>query len=348
MILHVESDADADVLDLREAIEREGLRTRAVRTSRSEAVIRCIGDTSVIAEIVSTRTGVRVLDGDCPYPLVAAHPGQSRTAVGLGSSDVAVGGERLAVIAGPCSVENRRQIVDTAVGLREAGAHALRGGAYKPRTSPYPFQGLEEEGLELLAEARRVTGLPVVTEVMDTRLVGLVAESADVLQVGARNMQNYPLLDEVGRVQRPVLLKRGPSATVEETLLAAERIVLQGNAAVVLCERGIRTYETATRNTLDVSAIAVLRERSHLPVVVDPSHAAGRRSLVPTLALAGVAAGADGVIVEVHVSPDDAITDANQALSLDDFAALMPRIDRVGRAVGRPLLTRAPCVGGAA
>jgi 3-deoxy-7-phosphoheptulonate synthase len=234
-----------------------------------------------------------------------------------------VGGPSVLVIAGPCSVENREMLLETAEAVSAAGAGALRGGAFKPRTSPYVFQGLGVEALELLAEARSITGLPVVTEVMDTRQVELVAEHADVLQIGARNMQNYALLSEVGTVQRPVLLKRGMSATLQELLLAAEHIMSRGNRDVILCERGIRTFETATRNTLDVGAIPWLKSQTHLPVIVDPSHAAGRADLVAPLAYAAVAAGADGLIVEVHPRPEEALSDGDQSLTFDAFAEMM-------------------------
>ncbi len=246
-----------------------------------------------------------------------------------------VGDRTLMIIAGPCSVEGGAMLNDVASAVRDAGATALRGGVFKPRTSPYAFQGLGEGGLEMLAVARDRTGLPVVSEVMDTRHVELMSRYADVLQVGARNMQNYSLLAEVGRSPRPVLLKRGPSATVRELLLAAEHIMAQGNHNVILCERGIRTFETATRNTLDVAAIPVLKELSHLPVIVDPSHASGRASLVIPLALAAVAAGADGLIVEVHPHPETAKSDGEQSLNPAQFASLMRQLPPIARAVGR-------------
>jgi 3-deoxy-7-phosphoheptulonate synthase len=349
MILRIQPGAPQQVLDLREAIERAGLRTTASLGRDGWAIVRCIGDVRLVGPVVDARPGVEVLETSSPHPLVSRCAHQRRTIIHVpGVRPVAVGGAELAVFAGPCSVESREQILDTALGVARCGAAALLGGAFKPRTSPYGFQGLGEEGLEYLAEARRISGLPIVTEVMDPRLVDRVAERADVLQIGARNMQNYPLLDEVGRVQRPVLLKRGISATIEELLLAAERIVARGNDGVILCERGIRTYETATRNTLDVSAIPLLKDRSHLPVLIDPSHAAGRRDLVPTLALAGVAAGADGLLVEVHAHPSQALTDGAQALSLPEFSAMMERLRPVGRAVGRSLAAPTRVLGGVA
>ena len=231
-----------------------------------------------------------------------------------------VGGEHFALIAGPCTVESREQMLQTARVVRDAGATLLRGGAYKPRTSPYAFQGLGQEGLRLLAEAKAETGLPIVTELMDIRDLDAVLEVADVIQIGARNMQNYPLLAEIGRSGRPALLKRGLSATLDELLMAAEYILKEGNPDVMLCERGIRTFETAYRFTLDLMAVPVLKELSHLPVIVDPSHAAGRRDLVAPLSLAAAAVGADGIIVEVHPNPDEAICDGPQALRADAFA----------------------------
>jgi len=248
-----------------------------------------------------------------------------------------VGGTALALIAGPCAVEGRDMLLDTAAAVRAAGATILRGGAFKPRTSPYSFQGLGAVALELLAAARAATGLPVVTEVMDTRQVERVAEHVDALQVGARNMQNFALLSELGRIQRPVVLKRGLSATIRELLMAAEYIMAQGNCDVILCERGIRTFETATRNTLDVAAIPVLKRETHLPVLVDPSHAAGDADLVAPLAFAAVAAGADGLMVEVHPNPADALSDGDQSLSFDAFRSLVRRLAPFARAAGRTL-----------
>jgi 3-deoxy-7-phosphoheptulonate synthase len=246
-----------------------------------------------------------------------------------------IGGDRFAVIAGPCAVETLDQTVETARAVRDAGAAMFRGGAYKPRTSPYSFQGLGQEGLHMLAAARAESGLPVVTECMDVRDLDAVLEVADVLQVGARNMQNYPLLTELGRAGRPVLLKRGPSATLEELLMAAEYVLKEGNPSVILCERGIRTFEPAHRFTLDLMAVPALRELTHLPVIVDPSHAAGRREFVEPLALAAAGAGADGVIVEVHPDPDNAICDGPQQLRADDFAGFVRRVERAAEIAGK-------------
>jgi 3-deoxy-7-phosphoheptulonate synthase len=250
-----------------------------------------------------------------------------------------IGGDHFATIAGPCTVESREVLLDTARTVRDAGGQFLRGGAYKPRTSPYSFQGLGEAGLRLLAEAKAETGLPIVTELLDVRDLEPVLEVADVVQLGARNMQNYTLLTEVGRSGKPVLLKRGLSATLEELLMAAEYILKEGNEQVMLCERGIRTYEPSYRFTLDLMAVPVLRELTHLPIVIDPSHAAGKRSLVEPLSLAAAAAGADGVIVEIHPSPEDAVCDGPQALYADDFAAYLRKLEAAAELAGKQFTT---------
>lgn len=250
---------------------------------------------------------------------------------------IEVGGAEVVVIAGPCAVENAEQLAETSHAVKESGARILRGGAFKPRTSPYKFQGLGEEGLKMLKQISRATGLPVVTEVMDTRQVELVAGYADMLQIGSRNMQNYPLLKEVGMMRKPILLKRGMMATIEEFLLAAEYILNQGNDQVILCERGIRTFETATRNTLDLSAVPLLKHYSHLPVIVDPSHGTGLRWMVPAMAKAAVAAGADGLIMEVHYNPEKALCDGHQSLSPDEFSLLMKDLGKIAPACGRTL-----------
>ncbi|MBN1220429.1 MAG: 3-deoxy-7-phosphoheptulonate synthase [Anaerolineae bacterium] len=250
--------------------------------------------------------------------------------------EVTIGGNRLAIMAGPCSVESREQLLQTAHAVKEAGATFLRGGAFKPRSSPYSFQGMGEPGLKLLAEAREATGLPVVTEVMSPARVALVAVYADVLQIGARNMQNFDLLNAVGRAHKPVLLKRGMSATIEDLLMAAEYILAHGNQRVILCERGIRTFDNKyARNTFDVNAIPMLKELTHLPVIADPSHAVGVRRHVPAITLAGVAAGADGVIIETHPDPDQAASDGAQSLTLPQFTELVPQIKAMAEAVGR-------------
>jgi 3-deoxy-7-phosphoheptulonate synthase len=256
-----------------------------------------------------------------------------------------IGGESFAVIAGPCTVESRDSLLDTARVVRDAGATLFRGGAYKPRTSPYAFQGLGQEGLKLLAEAKAETGLPIVTELMDVRDLDAVLEVADVIQIGARNMQNYTLLAEIGRSGRPALLKRGLAAPLEELLMAAEYILKEGNPSVMLCERGIRTFETDhRRTTLDLMAVPILKELTHLPVIVDPSHAAGRRELVLPLSLAAAAAGADGIIVETHPSPEEALCDGPQALRADGFAEYVGAVERVAALAGKALAAREPAL----
>jgi 3-deoxy-7-phosphoheptulonate synthase len=279
--------------------------------------------------------GFPLKDLSRPYRL-AAHPSAARATRPVRVSDsVTIGGAAITVIAGPCSVESAEMIANVARRVKRLGAVMLRGGAFKPRTSPYSFSGLGTSALGFLEAARAESALPVVTEVMDTRQVELVARTADMLQIGARNMQNFSLLEEVGRCGRPVLLKRGLSATVTELLLAAEHVMAAGNSDIVLCERGIRTFETSTRTTLDVSAIPVLKDETHLPVIVDPSHAGGRARLVIPLALASIAAGADGIMVEVHPDPGAALSDGDQSLTLEMFAELMRAAAPVARAVGR-------------
>ena len=276
-----------------------------------------------------------------PYRLAALQATRGTRSV-LDICGRKVGGESFALIAGPCAVESREQTMQTARAVRDGGAALLRGGAYKPRTSPYAFQGLGEEGLRLLAEARAETGLPIVTELMDLADAEAVMEVADVVQIGARNMQNYPLLQEVGRAGRPVLLKRGLSSTLDELLMAAEYILKEGNENVMLCERGIRTFETSYRFTLDLMAVPVLKERSHLPVIVDPSHAAGRRDLVTPLSLAAAAVGADGIIVEVHPDPDEAICDGPQQLRAEEFADYARAVEQAAALAGKSLSRSEP------
>jgi 3-deoxy-7-phosphoheptulonate synthase len=285
-----------------------------------------MGDVTACLESLEATPGVeRAMRISAPYKFVSKEfkPGRSLIKV----NGLEIGGGEFIVMAGPCSVESEEQIMRTAESVAAAGARVLRGGAFKPRTSPYDFQGLELEGLKLLRKARQATGLGIVTEIMSDRDVGLVAEYADCMQVGARNMQNFALLKSLGSCGRTVLLKRGMSSTIKELLMSAEYIVAHGNPNVILCERGIRTFETATRNTCDISAIPVLNEMTHLPVILDPSHAAGKRSLVPALARAAVAAGADGLMVEVHPCPEKAVSDGAQSLALEDFRELMRRLD---------------------
>jgi 3-deoxy-7-phosphoheptulonate synthase len=340
MIIVTRVGVSEEELDhIRERVEELGLRTHLSR-GEHRTIIGCIGDEALVQEAALLRLpGVEsVTPVMKPYKLAAREfvGESSRIRVGDGSSAV-VGGAELAVIAGPCSVEGREMLRQTAQVVRASGAGMLRGGAFKPRSSPYAFQGLGQAALEMLAEVRAETGLPIVTEVMDTRQVEQVGEYADMLQIGARNMQNFSLLSEVGRVQRPVLLKRGLSATLKELLMAAEYIMAQGNRDVILCERGIRTYETATRNTLDIGAIPVLKRETHLPVIVDPSHAGGRADLVAPLAFAAIAAGADGLVVECHPCPEQALSDGDQSLTLEAFAELMRDLRPFAAAAGRSL-----------
>jgi len=339
IIVTAQGVTESQLDHIRERVESYGVRTHLSRGTQ-RIIIGCIGDEAALREaaLLSLPGVESVTPVLKPYKLVAREFAAASTVIAIGDSHRAqVGGPALAVIAGPCSVEGRDMLLATAAAVRAAGAVMLRGGAFKPRTSPYAFQGMGEEALRLLIEARQRTGLPVVTEVLDTRQVERVAEHVDVLQVGARNMQNYPLLTELGRVDRPVLLKRGLSATLRELLMAAEYVMAQGNRQVILCERGIRTFETATRYTLDVAAIPVLHRETHLPVIVDPSHAAGRADLVAPLAFAAIAAGADGLLIEVHPSPEAALSDGDQSLTLAGFADLMRALRPFARAAGRDL-----------
>jgi 3-deoxy-7-phosphoheptulonate synthase len=271
-----------------------------------------------------------------PYKLASREVKPEPSLIEL-APGLAVGGGRLVVMAGPCSVESEAQILETAHAVKAAGATVLRGGAFKPRTSPYSFQGMEEDGLKLLALAREATGLPIVTEVVNPRDVDLVARYADILQVGARNIQNFALLKMLGRLDKPILLKRGMATTIQEFLMSAEYILAEGNRRVLLCERGIRTFETATRNTLDISAVPVLKEQTHLPVIIDPSHATGHASLVPSMCFASVAAGCDGLIVEVHPCPEKAASDGPQSLRPTEFAAMMEKLRAFAAVAGKQL-----------
>ena len=303
-------------------------------------MIGAIGDREHVARLeLEGSPGVeRVVPILKPYKLSSTQFKHGERSV-LDIAGRKIGGSSFAMIAGPCTVESREQTLETARAVRDAGATLFRGGAYKPRTSPYAFQGLGQEGLRLLAEAKAETGLPIVTELMDQRDIEPILEVADVIQIGARNMQNYTLLAEVGRSGCPVLLKRGFSSTLEELLMAAEYVLKEGNPNVILCERGIRTFETAYRFTLDLMAVPVLKELSHLPVIVDPSHAAGRRDLVMPLSLAAAAVGADGLIVEVHPHPEQAICDGPQQLFADDFADYVERVQAVAAVAGKALAT---------
>ncbi|MGC9397125.1 MAG: 3-deoxy-7-phosphoheptulonate synthase [Anaerolineae bacterium] len=317
-------------------IEGMGCMTH-LSTGEERTIIGVIGngrpiDREQIERMSGVERAVAVLR---PFKLASRefHPQDSVIPI----NGISIGGKPLTIIAGPCSVENRAQLLETAQAVRQAGAHILRGGAFKPRTSPYSFQGLGEEGLRLLAEARSITGLPVITEVIAPEMVPLVMTYADILQVGARNMQNFALLHAVGESQRPALLKRGMMATMEELLMAAEYILSHGNQRVILCERGIRTFENYTRNTLDLSAVPMLKQLSHLPVIVDPSHSTGKWELVESMSRAAVAAGADGLIIEVHPHPEEALSDGAQSLKPGRFTALMESLKPIAEAVGRTL-----------
>jgi len=335
MMIIMRSDATEEQVAL--VVERvEANQLRAHLSQGAErTVIGAIGDGRPVNpdQFVFLPGVDRVLPISRPYKLASREFSPENTVFRL--NGVSIGGDKIIIMAGPCSVEDRSLLLETAIAVKEAGAHVLRGGAFKPRTSPYSFQGLGEKGLELLAEARQLTGLPIVTEVMAPEQVSLVASYADILQIGARNMQNYSLLHAAGASQHPVLLKRGMSATVEELLMAAEYFLSHGNRRVILCERGIRTFETTTRNTTDINAIPVLKSLTHLPVVLDPSHSTGYWNYVTAIARAGIAAGADGLIVEVHPRPDSALSDGGQSLKPERFAEMVRQVQAVAQAVGR-------------
>jgi 3-deoxy-7-phosphoheptulonate synthase len=340
MIVMKETATEEEVDAVVEKIERAGALAHRSRGARV-TVIGAIGDVEQDVTVeglgLEGEAGVdRVVPILKPYKLASVQITHGERTV-LDIEGRKVGGDNFALIAGPCTVESREQTLETARVVRDAGATLLRGGAYKPRTSPYAFQGLGQEGLRLLAEAKAETGLPIVTELMDMRDIDPVLEVADVVQIGARNMQNYPLLAEIGRSGRPALLKRGLSSTLDELLMAAEYILKEGNPNVMLCERGIRTFETAYRFTLDLMAVPVLKELTHLPVIVDPSHAAGRRDLVTPLSLAAAAVGADGIIVEVHPKPEEAICDGPQALRAEDFASYAAAVEQAAQLAGKAL-----------
>ncbi len=325
MIVMEEGATAEDVGRILELLESAGARGH-VSTGDVVTVIGVMGERDVVAGLpLEAYPGVdQVLPILRPYKLVSREFRRSDTVITVGGTRL--GGGHVALIAGPCSVESRDQLLEAATVAKDGGATMLRGGAYKPRTSPYAFQGLGEQALEILAEARELTGLPIVTELMDPRQLEPVAKYSDIIQIGARNMQNFQLLSAVGEVDRPVLLKRGLAATIEELLMAAEYIVKEGNENVILCERGIRTFETATRNTLDISAVPIIKQRSHLPVVVDPSHAAGKVDLVEPLSLAALVAGADGIMIEMHPTPETALSDGAQSLDPAQFRKVAARI----------------------
>jgi len=328
-----------DIKRILKKLESRGLKA-TISKGTEKIVIGVIGDTSKITE--EEENAVRVMRGVeevmrilKPYKLASRDFKAQDTIIRVKGK--IIGGKRISVIAGPCAVENRTMLMNVASKVKAAGASFIRGGAYKPRTSPYSFQGLGEEGLQYLAEASKRTGLPVVTEIMDPRDLETILKYTDIVQIGARNMQNFRLLLEVGMCNKPVLLKRGLSATIKEWLMAAEYIMSKGNQQVILCERGIRTFETATRNTLDLSAVPVLKQKTHLPVVVDPSHGVGKWDLVAPMAKASVAVGADGLLIEVHTNPEKAMSDGEQSLRPDAFKKLMAELKPIARAVGREI-----------
>ena len=329
--------SDAEVEDVCRRIERMGYQAHTIR-GELRTVIGAVGDDrgkerlKSLESLECVETVQPILQ---PFKLASREVRAEPTVVPVNGERI--GGKAIVVMAGPCSVESREQVLDVAHKVKAAGARILRGGAFKPRTSPYAFQGLEEEGLKYLAEAKRETGLPVVTEVMEPEKVDLVAQYSDILQIGARNVQNFSLLRRVAETKKPVLLKRGMATSIQEWLLSAEYVLSGGNPHVILCERGIRTFETSTRYTLDLSAVPVVKKLSHLPVVVDPSHGTGHWEYVEAMAMAGVAAGADGLIIEVHPKPEEALSDGPQSLKPDRFAAMMQRVRRVAQALDRDL-----------
>lgn len=338
MIIIMKSSVERDVIDpVIGRIEELGLKAHPI-FGENQTIIGVVGLPlpPSLDEMFEVMPGVeKVVRVSKKFKLVGWDFHPEKTVIQIG--DVAIGGDEITIIAGPCSVETEEQTISAARAVKAAGAKLLRGGAYKPRTSPYEFRGLGVRGLEILAQAREETGLKIITEVMTPADVETVGRYTDIFQIGARNCQNYLLLEEVGKAGKPVMIKRGLSVLIEEWLLAAEYVMAQDNPNVILCERGIRTYENATRNTLDVSAVPVLQSMSHLPVFIDPSHAAGKRAFVPSLSLAGIAAGADGLMIEVHPNPDMAMSDGAQSLDFAEFNDLMPKLAAIAEAVGRNL-----------
>ena len=323
------------VVDL---VREYGLTDHVIRGT-DRTVVACIGDKRTVdkSAIETAPMVERVVPILAPYKMASTEVKPERTQIEIGPERFPIGGKKIGIIAGPCAVESRDQLLRTAEAVKAAGAVALRGGAFKPRTSPYSFQGLGTEGLKILAEAREKIGLAIVTEVIGLEHIGPVADYADVLQIGARNMQHYPLLEAIGRAGKPVLLKRGPSAALEEFLLAAEYIINGGNDQVILCERGIRTYERYVRNTLPLAAVPELNDKTHLPVVVDPSHGTGHAHLVPAMCRAAIAAGADGLLIECHIDPEHALSDGAQSITPATLARTMPSLTRIAQAIGRDL-----------
>ena len=337
MVIMKKGHSEEELTAILKRLEETGLSGHTIQ-GVERTVVGVVGQVyPELADELETMPGVDdIVPISKPYKLASREFKPDDTTIKVGN--VTVGGGRTVVMAGPCAVESEEQLMTTARAVRAAGGHILRGGAFKPRTSPYSFRGLEEKGLQILAAARQETGLPIITEVMTVRDIELVARYADILQIGARNAQNFVLLEEVGRTGKPVLLKRGFASTVQDWLLSAEYVISTGNRQVMLCERGIRTFETATRNTMDLSAIALAKRLSHLPVISDPSHGTGKWYLVEPMAMASIAAGADGLIMEVHPNPDRALSDGSQSLTFENFSLLMERAQAVTQALGRPLV----------
>lgn len=335
MIIVMKPDAtESEIQNIIKIIEENGLKPHLSR-GKERVIIGAIGDEAIIRNIPfdsypGVENAVPILK---PYKIVSREFKKENTIIKVDKEEI--GGNKIAIIAGPCAVENREITLETAIKVKESGANFFRGGAYKPRTSPYSFQGLGEEGLKILYEAKKETGMPIVTELMDPRDTELLCQYADIIQIGARNMQNFRLLLEVGKIDKPVILKRGLSSTINELLMSAEYIASQGNTKIILCERGIRTFETATRNTLDLSAVPLLKSLTHLPVIVDPSHGTGHWDLVTPMAVAAVACGADGLMIEVHPHPEKALSDGSQSLKPEKFAKMIEKIKAVANAVGR-------------
>lgn len=337
MIIVMSQSATRQEIDnVEKKLSELGFKTHPI-FGEIKTIIGAIGDKRLLnTHAISTMPGVESLVPIMkPFKLASRELKQVPTIIDL--DGIRIGGNEITVIAGPCAIESEDTFIETAIKVKEAGAKILRGGAFKPRSSPYSFQGLEEEGLVIMSKAREATGMKLVTEVVDTRDVELVASYVDIIQIGARNMQNFRLLKEVGLTKKPILLKRGLSATIEEWLMAAEYIMAEGNKNIILCERGIRTFETATRNTIDLSAIPVVKELSHLPIIVDPSHASGSWKYVGALSKGAIATGADGLIIEVHLDPPNAMSDGPQSLRPSKFSQLMKEFEPVAKAVGRSI-----------
>ncbi len=335
MIIVMKPDAaKKDIEHVLKTIRDMKLRPH-ISKGKERTIIGAIGDERNLANIpLTTFAGVeKVMPILSPYKVVSREFKKENTLIKI--NGVTIGGKKVIIMAGPCSIEGRDMLLAIGKSVKSSGAAILRGGAYKPRTSPYSFQGMGKEGLELLKEAKHLLKMPVVTEIMDTKDIDLISDYTDIFQVGARNMQNFSLLKELGATNKPILLKRGLSATIKELLMSAEYIASKGNDKIILCERGIRTFETETRNTLDLNAIPVLKKLTHLPVIVDPSHGTGRRDIVATMSMAAIAAGADGIIVEVHQQPEKALSDGEQSLKPDEFRQMVKAIDRIARAIGR-------------